>query len=293
MRFGQPKDSSPTAASLVTGGHDSILRLYDFRAPSSNASLSHSLSPALTSPITALAISPSTALHAVVGLENGTIGWVDWRKANRLVNRKFSAHGEGGVMTLDWKSGGRSGGDGWIASGGLDKKVHIWQMDDPTRPLFRTLRCAQPVGEVLWRPGHETEVAVVPYLALSGANAGDEPDEASAIQIWDVRRGYFPKFVLDGGDGAAAGMSQSCLISDGTCFHDCLLPFVGVAWNDHGSLWAAYKTGAVVQHDVRHNTVPLQGVPGTTSTWTADGHLSFSAHRQAEGEVPFDDLCVF
>lgn len=125
MRFGSAKDSSPTAASMVTGGHDSILRLYDFRMPSATPALTYSLSPALTSPITALAVSPTSALHVVLGLENGTIGWVDWRRTGRLVNRKFSAHGEGGVMTLDWKDGGRGGGDGWIASGGLDRKIHV------------------------------------------------------------------------------------------------------------------------------------------------------------------------
>jgi hypothetical protein len=232
MRFGPAKDSSATAASMVTGGHDSILRLYDFRMPSATPALTHSLSPALTSPITALAISPTTALHVVLGLENGTIGWIDWRRTGRLVNRKFSAHGEGGVITLDWKAGGRGGGDGWIASGGLDKKIHVshslllglpheddkqadcwtyccqvWNMDDSSRPLHRTLRCAQPVAEVLWRPGHETELAVVPYVALSGSNAGDEPEEVSAIQIWDVRRSHLPKHVLEGGDGAACGES--------------------------------------------------------------------------------------
>lgn len=46
-----------------------------------------------------------------------------------MTNRKFSAHGDA-VMSVDWKESldergeGRAAG-GWIASGGLDKKVHV------------------------------------------------------------------------------------------------------------------------------------------------------------------------
>jgi hypothetical protein len=70
----------------------------------------------------------------------------------------------------------------------------------------------------------------------------------------------------------------------------CCCSSQGVAWNDHGALWAAYKTGTIIQHDVRHSSVPLLNLPGTSSSWTPDGHLTFTAHRQHEGEAPFDDM---
>lgn len=53
-----------------------------------------------------------------------------------MTNRKFSAHGDA-VMSVDWKESldergeGRAAG-GWIASGGLDKKVHVsWWLRSP------------------------------------------------------------------------------------------------------------------------------------------------------------------
>lgn len=131
LRLTPPGPSTPPC--LLAAGHDSILRLYDFRIPtSSRATLSYSFLNPLTSPITALAVCPTNALSCVLGLENGTIGWVDWRKGNRMIGRKFSEHGDGGVVSLDWKEGGREGelGEGrseggWIASGGLDRKVYV------------------------------------------------------------------------------------------------------------------------------------------------------------------------
>ncbi|CED84390.1 WD40 repeat-containing protein [Phaffia rhodozyma] len=262
-----------TPPCLLTAGHDSILRLYDFRLPaSSRATLSYSFLNPLTSPITALAVCPTNPLSCVLGLENGTIGWVDWRKGNRMLGRKFSEHGDGGVACLDWKEAGREGelgegksDGGWIASGGLDRKVFIYNNADPHKAKYRTLWTPHPVSKLGWRPGHDTEIAVVPFATVSTMT--EDPSGDPSIQIWDIRREFVPKYILEGGDGVVAEL----------------------AWNTHGTLWAAYKNGGIVQHDIRYHSRPLDQIPRSTVAWDQSNNLTFVADAHEPGEIPFDD----
>ncbi|EIW81604.1 hypothetical protein CONPUDRAFT_165704 [Coniophora puteana RWD-64-598 SS2] len=57
----------------------------------------------------------------------------------------------------------------WILSGGMDRSVKIWSLTPPStsahispRPIY-TLHPAHPVRRARWRPGHPTEVLVVPF----------------------------------------------------------------------------------------------------------------------------------
>ena len=65
-----------------------------------------------------------------------------------------------------------------------------------------------------------------------------------------------------------------------------------LAWNDHGSLWAAYKNGLVAQHDVRLHSRPIDDVPVSTVCWDPSGHLAFALDQWKDGEMPFDDVYV-
>lgn len=70
------------------------------------------------------------------------------------------------------------------------------------------LHTAEKVKKVVWRPGHDCEVAIVPQApGLSGRPGTDGSEAAGAerIEIWDVRRPWLPKYILEGGEGSVVG----------------------------------------------------------------------------------------
>lgn len=70
------------------------------------------------------------------------------------------------------------------------------------------LHTAEKVKRVAWRPGYDCEVAVVPMTPGLSARAGSDRDstsDADRIEIWDVRRPWVPKYVLERGEGAVVG----------------------------------------------------------------------------------------
>lgn len=134
---------------------------------------------------------------------------------------------------------GPENGLGWLVSGGLDRHVKVWDLTAPAvnaripnKPTY-TLHPSFPVRRVVWRPTYECELAVVsnaefstgsnPDLSqsnLMGRCASDErrtPGSSSlygdAVEIWDVRRSWIPKWsVVDSaGDGSVTGGLNSII----------------------------------------------------------------------------------
>lgn len=66
------------------------------------------------------------------------------------------------------------------------------------------LHTAEKVKKLAWRPGHDCEVAIVPQTPGLSADGGETAD-ADRIEIWDVRRPWLPKYVLEGGEGSVVG----------------------------------------------------------------------------------------
>lgn len=163
----------------------------------------------------------------------------------------------------------------WDMSQGWDKTIH-------PQPVH-SLHTPHPLRRVAWRPGHDTELAVVSLMQpaggsgsgfiLDGIDASSSGGSASAdddsrIEIWDVRREYIGKYVLAGGDGAT----------------------VDLAWDDDLSLQALYHNGSFVQHDIRTRSLPLDNVPRQAVSWDAHGEVAFAMDKFQKGEIPFDDL---
>ncbi|KZO96812.1 WD40 repeat-like protein [Calocera viscosa TUFC12733] len=126
---------------------------------------------------------------------------------------------------------------------------------------------------VAWRPGCDTELVVLPYAKGGGAEEleeeGNEVQEESRIALWDVRRNYVPKYVLEGG----AGAPRDVLFFD----------------TEPDALIATYHNSYVVQHDLRHHTRPIDVLGRTALSWDGTGRLAFVAEEKGEVELPFDE----
>lgn len=158
---------------------------------------------------------------------------------------------------------------------------------------YHVIHAPHPVRRIMWRPEHPTEIAVVSIRdsLVSASSAGmqanahtdvltdDEDtglindDEESRLEIWDVRRGFVPKYVL----GTAARFGNSGIIMD-------------LAWEDKDTLATCHSNGSFVLHDARRHFRPLDTLPRQALSWNAQGDLTLAVDRFMAGEVPFDDI---
>ena len=236
----------------------------------------------------------------------------------------------GPVTSLDWyapsiSTPGSNGivapleavgiGSGWLASGGLDKCVKVWDLSGsnthiPHKSTY-TLRSAYPVRRIVWRPEYECEIAIVsnndysthtldaPGSSLSGGLGQDttkavDPlkEKASssgdAIEIWDVRRGWIAKWRVSGSasEGGATGeYSANCTGTDLIYFFQ-----QDLAFNGGHVLWTQHASGTFSQLDLRNVTKPIDSIPRVATTWDVTGSMTFAVDDVNPHEVPYDDM---
>ncbi|KJA20557.1 hypothetical protein HYPSUDRAFT_216934 [Hypholoma sublateritium FD-334 SS-4] len=297
----------------ITGAVDGQLRVWDLK--DTTKSILRITHPSQNS-IRSLAFSPIpwNPVQAVVGHDNGTIYRWDLRMGQRGQLDKVPVAHNGPVTSLDWYSPsssivGSTGvtapleatgmGSGWLASGGLDRCVKVWDLTGdnvhiPHKPTY-TLRSAYPIRRIAWRPGYECEIAIVsnndysthtldaPGSSLSGgltpgldAMKVVDPikDKASssgdAIEIWDVRRGWIAKWRVSGSasDGGATD----------------------ITFNGEHVLWAQHASGTFSQLDLRNVTKPIDTIPRAAATWDVTGSMAFVVDDVNPHEVPYDDV---
>ncbi|CUA76407.1 WD repeat-containing protein 59 [Rhizoctonia solani] len=150
--------SPAIGSALLTASQDGYVKYWDLR----------DFKPVIQIPhhgmaVRALAFSPGhESAHALVGLETGQLLRYDLRMSRAPIDRLPVAHSSA-ILSIDWQSFGSGNAAGWAATGGMDKTVKIWDMSG--QPMFtqpiHTLHTTHGVRQVAWRPGHETELAVV------------------------------------------------------------------------------------------------------------------------------------
>ncbi|KAL0945856.1 hypothetical protein HGRIS_012140 [Hohenbuehelia grisea] len=294
----------------VTGSADGDLRIWDLRDMSKSLmKIRHQTS------IRAAVFSPneSQPLQAVVGLENGSLFRWDLKMGQRgQLDRVPVAH-TGIVTTLDWCNASNgipgpisdilaepyTGGMGWLASGGLDNCVKIWDLTTPSasahiphKPTY-VLHPSFPVRRIMWRPGYACEIAVVSNAEFG---TGSNPDLAQTplvpghpdflldqklafqgkqlagdpVEIWDARRGWIAKWAINGSAGEGG-------VTD-------------IEFGDANALWALHSSGAFSQIDVRNSARPIDAVSRVATSWQPGGSLAFVTDRPGRFEIPYDDI---
>lgn len=151
------------------------------------------------------------------------------------------------------------------------------------------LHTAEKVKRVAWRPGYDCEVAVVPMTPGLSARAGSDRDtsDADRIEIWDVRRPWVPKYILERGEGAVVGKPiwRHVNISEPNFFL-----FVDIIWAGPDALWATYGNGTLVQHDLRDCSRPLDSIPRSALAWEASGSITYANDAVTAWDQPYDDV---
>lgn len=267
-------------------------------------------------------------LDRITLAHNGPILALDWKlPATYSSNSSQRPAGSSGApQSGNWYAGVGSGlfddlgvnpvpegdvqGNGWLASGGLDRTVKVWDITVPgggthipRRPAY-VLHTAGPVRRVAWRPGAECELAVTPYLEGSantqanpalditaGGGAPGSPrigaavppvltstDDGKAlcsrvgdpVEVWDVRRGYIAKWTVRG-SAVEGGVTD-------------------IAFADTNTLWAEHFSGTFSQLDLRLSVKTLDAVPRAALSWDIAGSLAFVTDRPKRWEVPYDDV---
>ncbi|KAI9063837.1 hypothetical protein FKP32DRAFT_1571226 [Trametes sanguinea] len=118
---------------------------------------------------------------------------------------------------------------------------------------------------------------------LSGTESPRTPEERSSsvsrretsdpVEIWDVRRGYIAKWVVNGSavEGGVTGQSH-------------------IDFGDSHALWALHSSGTFSQLDLRQCRKPLDAIPRSAISWNTTGSIAFVTDRPKRWEVPYDDI---
>lgn len=158
---------------LLSGSQDGTMKLFDLRQRYVSATfITHSES------VRDCQFSPCgySSNHFASVQETGNIEIWDMRRPN-LVETNFIAH-DGPIFTCEWHPT-QEDDTKWLATGGRDKTIKIWDLSDRNRPLLRHYaHTTATVSKLKWRPDN-------PHHIGSGSLTVD-----FNVYVWDVHRPF-------------------------------------------------------------------------------------------------------
>ncbi|KZT72008.1 hypothetical protein DAEQUDRAFT_686910 [Daedalea quercina L-15889] len=235
--------------------------------------------------------------------------------------------GSGGLQGVGIGSGNGDidvAGMGWLASGGLDRCVKVWDLTAPLPtshishdPVY-TLRTTFPVRRVLWRPGYECELAVVAHtdqgvntsMELHTSTGGHLSPPGMALSAGLISAVSSPRLGNTSISIAEPMLepAPSSPLNDGGApieIWDVRRGFIAkwvvhdsvgeggvrdIAFADSHAIWAQHSSGAFSQLDLRFCNKPLDAVSRLAVTWDPMGTLAFAMDQRKRWEVPYDDV---
>ncbi|KAI0082042.1 hypothetical protein K474DRAFT_1671564 [Panus rudis PR-1116 ss-1] len=208
---------------------------------------------------------------------------------------------------------------GWLASGGLDRCVKVWDLTTTSaeshisrHPAY-TLHTSFPVRRVAWRsgPAYECEIAVVSNSEFgtgSGSLDASSPPTIASPQIG----GGLPAPLADSEESLAAeadvqpsAPGTKSDVGDPVEIWDVRRGYIAkwairgsaveggvtdIVFSDPHALWAQHVSGSFSQFDLRQMSKPLDAVTKVATTWDATGSMFFVADKPRRWEIPYDDI---
>ncbi|THH12229.1 hypothetical protein EW145_g102 [Phellinidium pouzarii] len=274
------------------------------------------------------AIALTDPLHAVTGLDNGTMCRWDLRMGQKGQLERIPLAHTGPILSLDWRDPGSATG-GWLASAGYDRTVKVWDFSDNntntahllTRKPEYVLHASYPVRRVAWRPGYETELAIAsnnesgfdlsskisPSSSIIIPSLNNEIPEAMSAQITSGGRNTNLASPTLGGRDTVTSAGWNAIVKSGDMIEiwdvrrewiakwvvgssNCEGGVSDMTFADSHALWVQHPSGAFSQMDLRYSDKPVDSVPRTALTWTPTGSLTFVNDSPARWEIPYDDI---
>ena len=216
---------------LLSASQDGLIKLWDLRSPS--PSVGGLTFEGKSESVRDVQFCPNSAFDFASAFENGNIQIWDMRQP-KIYQKRFGAH-NGLVLSIDWQSDGR-----YLASGGRDKLVKVWDTRSDSRKAFHHIQTIASVARVSWRPTGD------------GANPFDIGQISSCsllsddrIHNWNLERSFMPCKSFD---------EHSNVVT-------------GILWKDSDTLWSVSKDKSFVVRSCASGYLPTNSISATTLDW--------------------------
>ncbi|KAG0242198.1 WD repeat-containing protein 24 [Actinomortierella wolfii] len=224
---------------LLSASQDGTARLWDLRVRDRPGIIMETKADNVRE----VQFNPLSTTDMVAGYESGNIQRWDLRMAT-VSEKKFVAH-TGFVTSLDFHPGGR-----FLASGGRDKTIKVWDMEGEKRRELHTIPTIQYTTKIQWRPNKPYQIAAC------------FKDEAS-IQLYDVRRPYVPLNVLNHHEKDATA----------------------ILWRDTDIIWSVSKDKTFASTNITSLPEASSILPSGNAGINVYGQLAFTVGSKGSSET--------
>ncbi|AOA61183.1 SEA (Seh1-associated) complex subunit [Komagataella phaffii CBS 7435] len=235
--------SSFTSHALLSGSQDGTVKIWDLRMKRTKATTTIQGN---ADAVRAAKFSNVTAGKICGIFDSGVIKKWDMRQPNQ-VERKVNAH-TGPGLSIDWHPD-----IDYIVSGGRDKQIQFWNMTSTAldvRKPDHVISTSGAVGKVSWCNARQNSPANIYNTDIASCYYNDD----NCIQIWNLKRRYVPKYLLEGHNNQ----------------------ITQILWKKPDTLWSCSKDKTLIQHDLTTSSLYSDNLPVATSAWNSSSDLSLS-----------------
>eukprot|EP00833_Pecoramyces_ruminatium_P006569 jgi/Orpsp1_1/1180601/evm.model.c7180000074066.1 len=227
----------PTDPLLLSGSQDGYMKLWDLRMRGSAQTIFNGNSESVRD----VQFSTADPSYFAAAFENGIVQKWSLRMTNTY-EKKINAH-TGYALTVDWSYDGK-----YLATGGRDKLIKVWDMQFNNRKPVSIIPTMYPVLRVKWRPNHPKQLA---SCSLSNIYT---------INVWDLSRPYIATSILDGHKNDVTG----------------------IQWSDSDIIYSCSKDKTLIRNDIRSGYHLLNLMNTCCSAWSVDSEIAFAIEERSQ-----------